>query len=304
MSRCFTSGTELRYRDLKKNNMKLINKIVLVFAAMLLLSSCNKASTQTKAEKNGWKLSMQSYTFHLFSVVEALEKTQELGLHYIEIYPGQKMGEGFGDAKFGYTLTAEQQDKIKEIAKSKDVKIISTGVWTPKREEWEKVFRFAKDMELEFISAEPAREDWDVVESLAKQHQIKVAVHNHPNEASYWKPEILLDNIGDRSELLGSTADVGHYKRMGIDPIPALKELEGRLFALHFKDIAPEGPEDKLEDVVWGKGILNVKGILEELKRQKFKGYFTIEYEANWENNLPEIKESIDYFNRVAEEIF
>jgi len=58
-----------------------------------------------------------------------------------------------------------------------------------------------------------------------------------------------------------------------------------------------------LEDVVWGKGILNVKGILEELKKQKIKGYFTIEYEANWENNLPEIKQSIDYFNRVSEEI-
>jgi sugar phosphate isomerase/epimerase len=44
--------------------------------------------------------------------------------------------------------------------------------------------------------------------------------------------------------------------------------------------------------------------MLEELKRQNFKGYFTIEYEANWENNLPEIKESIDYFNQVADEIF
>lgn len=284
--------------------MRIINRILLVFVTIALLSSCSSASTQTKAEKNGWKLSMQSYTFHLFSVVEALEKTQELGLHYIEVYPGQKMGEEFGDATFGYTLTPEQQSRIKEIAKSKDVKIVSTGVWVPQRDEWEKVFQFAKDMEMEFISAEPAREDWDVVESLAKQFQIKVAVHNHPNQASYWKPEILLDIIGERSPLLGSTADVGHYKRMDVEPIPALKQLEGRLIALHFKDIAPEGPEAKLEDVVWGKGILNVKGILEELKRQNFKGYFTIEYEANWENNLPEIKESIDYFNQVADEIF
>ena len=284
--------------------MRLISKLTLLSVAILLLSSCSNSTAQSKAEKNGWKLSMQSYTFHKFTVVEALEKTHELGLHYIEVYPGHKMGEGFGDAVFGYALTTEQQDQIKEIAKSKDIKIVSSGVWVPQRDEWEKVFQFAKDMELEFISAEPAREDWDVVESLAKEYQIKVAVHNHPNEASYWKPEILLDIIGDRSPLLGSTADVGHYKRMDIDPIPALKQLEGRLIALHFKDIAPEGPENKLEDVVWGTGILNVKDILEELKRQNFKGYFTIEYEANWENNLPEIKESIDYFNQVADEIF
>ena len=284
--------------------MRIINRILLVFVTIALLSSCTNASNQTKAEKNGWKLSMQSYTFHKFTVVEALDKAHELGLHYIEVYPGHKMGEGFGDATFGYALTPEQQNQIKEIAKSKDVKIVSSGVWVPQRDEWEKVFQFAKDMEMEFISAEPAREDWDVVESLAKQFQIKVAVHNHPNQASYWKPEILLDIIGDKSPLLGSSADVGHYKRMDVDPIPALKQLEGRLFALHFKDIAPEGPEEKLEDVVWGKGILNVKGILEELKRQNFKGYFTIEYEANWDNNLPEIKESIEYFNQVADELF
>ena len=284
--------------------MRLINRLIFLSITILLLSSCSNSTAQTKAEKNGWKLSMQSYTFHKFTVVEALKKAHELGLHYIEIYPGHKMGEGFGDAAFGYSLTTEQQDQIKEIAKSKDIKIVSSGVWLPRHDEWEKVFQFAKDMELEFISAEPSREDWDLVENLAKQYKIKVAVHNHPNESSYWKPEILLNIIADRSPLLGSTVDVGHYKRMNVDPIPALKKLEGKLFALHFKDIAPQGPEDVLEDVVWGQGTLNIKGILEELKRQDFKGYFTIEYEANWENNLPEIKESIDYFNQVADEIF
>jgi len=261
------------------------------------------ANSETKAEKQGWKLSMQSYTFHLFSVVESLDKTKELGLHYIEIYPGQKMGEGFGDAIFGYDLTSEQQKQLKELAKSKDIKIVSSGVWTPKRDEWEKVFSFAKSMEMEFINAEPAREDWDVVEELAMKYNIKLATHNHPNEASYWEPEILLKYIGQRSPLLGSSADVGHFKRMNVEPISALSKLQGRLIAMHFKDIAPQGEAGALEDVVWGTGVLNVKGMLEELKRQNFKGYFTIEYEANWENNLPEIKQSIDYFNKTADEI-
>lgn len=282
--------------------MKTLKLTLLTGIAFLLLSSCSSNQT-SKAEKQGWKLSMQSYTFHLFSAVEALEKTQQLGLHFIEIYPGQKMGEGFGDAVFGYDLTTEHQNQLKDLAKSKDIKIVSSGVWTSARDEWEKVFSFAKDMGMEFISAEPAREDWDVIEILAKQYGIKVAVHNHPNENSYWKPEILLEYIGNRDALLGSSADVGHFKRMRIDPIPALKQLQGRLMAMHFKDIAPQGAEGILEDVVWGTGVLNVKGILEELKRQNFKGYFTIEYEANWENNLPEIKQSIDYFNKVADEI-
>lgn len=295
---------------LNLQEMRKILLIVVAFASILVAYSCrgnasakrSNESEVTQQDGKDWKLSMQSYTFHLFTVPEALNKTEELGLNYIEIYPGQRMGPEFDDAVFGYGLTLDQQKQLKELAASKDIKIISSGVWTAGRDEWAQVFPFAKNMELEFISAEPAREDWDVVENLAKEYNIKVAVHNHPNENSYWKPEILLDYIGDRSSLLGSCADVGHYKRMNIEPIPALGELEGKLISLHFKDIAL-GEENMFEDVVWGTGVINVKEILQELDRQNFKGYFTIEYEANWENNLPEIKESINYFNKIVNSI-
>ena len=46
-----------------------------------------------------------------------------------------------------------------------------------------------------------------------------------------------------------------------------------------------------------------MKGMLEELKRQDFKGVFAIEYEYNWDNSVPDIKECIQYFNKVSEEI-
>lgn len=283
-----------------------MKKIKFLFAVLLLTSisaGCVSGRAQTKAEKKGWHLTMQSYTFHLFSVMESLDKTHELGIKFIEIYPGQKLGNEFGEETFGYQLNEDQRRKIKEAASARNIKIISSGVWTAQREGWEKIFAFAKNMGMEFITAEPTHEDWDLVENLAKKYGIKVAVHNHPNENSYWKPQILLNDIQKRSKLLGACADVGHYKRMNLDPILCLKQLEGRIFSLHFKDIAPQGNDQALEDVVWGKGILNVKGMLEELKRQNFKGYFTIEYEAAWENNLPQIKESIEYFNQVVDNI-
>lgn len=280
------------------------NKILLLFLSFLLLG-CNSAEKQYEAaDQADWKLSMQSYTFHRFTVVESLEKCKELGVNYIEIYPGHRMGSGFGDALFGYDLSVDQQNQLKTLAKSNDVTIVSSGVWTAARDDWEKVFAFAQKMGLEFISAEPARPDWDVVEQLAQQYGVKVACHNHPNENSYWKPEILLQAIADRSDLLGACADVGHFKRMGVEPIVALQKLQGRIVSLHFKDIEPQPDNNSFEDVVWGTGVLNVEGMLEELKSQSFKGYFTIEYEANWENNLPEIKRSIEYYTTVADNLF
>ncbi|SRR5690554_317601 len=283
--------------------MKTLKIITGLLLCLWISTSCTSSGTKTKAEQQGWQLSVQSYTFHLFTAIEALDKTAELGVKFIEIYPGQRMGEGFNDAVFGYQLNEEQRETLKKEAQARDVKIISSGVWTAQKEEWEAIFSFAKYMEMEFISAEPAREDWDLVEQLAEKYQVKVAVHNHPSENSYWKPEILLNSIEGRSSLLGACVDVGHYKRMGLEPVPSLKRLEGKIISLHFKDIAPKGEEETLEDVIWGEGILNVEKMMEELKRQNFKGYFTIEYEADWENNVPNIKESIEYFNKIASDL-
>ncbi|MEE1240929.1 MAG: hypothetical protein U0K56_04235 [Bacteroidaceae bacterium] len=43
--------------------------------------------------------------------------------------------------------------------------------------------------------------------------------------------------------------------------------------------------------------------MLEELKAQRFKGYFAIEYENNWDNSVPDIVKCIDYFNKVSAEV-
>ena len=40
--------------------------------------------------------------------------------------------------------------------------------------------------------------------------------------------------------------------------------------------------------------------MLTELRRQKFKGVFSIEYEYHWDNSLPEIAQCVAYFDKAA----
>jgi L-ribulose-5-phosphate 3-epimerase len=142
----------------------------------------------------------------------------------------------------------------------------------------------------------------DVVEKLAKEFNIKVAIHNHPGPKSfYWQPETVLAAVEGRSPLLGACADVGHWVRSGLDPIECLKKLEGRIICLHFKDLSEKSP--KAHDVPWGTGISGVKAMMVELKRQKFKGAFCVEYEHNWENSSPEIAECVKFFNKTCDEL-
>lgn len=283
--------------------MKYMSKIVvLVVSCLLIFTGC----AQKKVQKQDWKLSMQSYTFHLFPLTEALDKTQELGIKYIEVYPGHKLGGKWGDKVFDFNLDTQTQKEIKDLAASKGIKIIGCGVYVAeKSSDWEKMFRFAKSMNMEFITCEPALEDWDLVEKLAEEYKIKVSVHNHPQPSAYWKPENLLKAIHGRSQLLGSCSDVGHWRREGLNQIDCLKQLKGRVISLHFKDIADKVPGVKEQhDVIWGTGILDVKGMLQELKEQNFKGVFSIEYEYNWDNSVPDIKKCVAYFNEVTNEIF
>lgn len=274
-----------------------------VFAMLLAAAGCSPK--ESVAERNGWKLAVQSYTFHKFSLEEALDKTAELGVKYIEAYPGHRLGEKWGDQVFGYGMDETTRKEILDLAESKGVKIVGSGVFVPSApSEWEEEFQFAKSMGLEYISAEPAMEDWDLVEKLSNDYGIAVSVHNHPKPSTYWTPDSLLIAVSGRSKRLGSCADVGHWKRCGLDQLECLRRLDGRIISLHFKDIAPEDAEGGSHDVIWGTGVLDVPAMLGILKGQGFKGYFAIEYEYNWDNSVPDIRKCIDYFNKVVDSIY
>lgn len=281
-------------------------KKYLSILTLLLVTAicCTPAQAMTKAEKQGWKLAIQSYTFHKFSFLEAIDKTHELGVKYLEAFPGHRLGGKWGDKVFDFNLDQATQKEIRQIAASKGVKIVGSGVFvSDNKSDWEKMFRFAKSMNMEYITCEPPLDMWDYVEQLSTKYGIKVAVHNHPKPSTYWEPQILLKAIAKRSKLLGSCADVGHWNRNGLDQINCLKMLKGRIISLHFKDIAAKKGDAYQDDVIWGTGVLNVKEMLQVLKAQNFKGYFAIEYEYNWDNSVPDIKKCINYFNKVTNEI-
>ena len=281
----------------------MLKKLFLLCGLMILVSTGLQA--KTKAEKAGWKIAMQSYTFHMFTLMEALDKCQELGIKYIEVYPGHKLGEGYGDLSFGPELDAQTLKQIKGEASRRGVKIVGSGVYgSDKEEDWTKFFQMAKAMKMDYVTCEPDPKLWNHVEALSKKYGIKVAVHNHPRPSTYWNPDALLQYIQGRAKGIGSCADIGHWNRQGLDEMECLRKLGDRLITFHFKDIAAkrEG-EAEQTDVIWGTGCLKLKPILNYLRDTKFKGYLAVEYEANWMNSVPDIRKCLQYFDRISDEV-
>ena len=291
----------------------LILNVVGLLGASLLAQDAVKDSSG--ADKLGWQVSIHAYTFRKFSIFECIDKTAALGLKHMSL-SGSVSLDGTNSLNT-VRLSDKDAEAIKSAAAAKGIKLVNIGVvqLPPNEEESRKVFEFAKKMGIDTLVAEPEAAALDTVEKLCKEYNIKVAIHNHPRPSHYWNPDTVLAAVQGRTPLMGACADTGHWLRSGLVPVDCLKKLEGRVIVLHFKDLVPmdtahpDAPDQKrkesraMHDVPWGTGVGNVRGQLEELKRQHFHGAICIEYEYHWDNSTPEIAECVKWFNQTAAEL-
>jgi sugar phosphate isomerase/epimerase len=247
----------------------------------------------------GIALGCQAWTFREFTVMEAIQKTAEAGGKVIEFYPGQKFSPEQPGLKFDHEATDEMVAAVKAQLKKHGIRAVNYGVvQIPKDEAGaRKIFEFAKKFELYGITTESV-EALDMIEKLVKEYDIRVGFHDHqrqPDNPGYkmWDPNYVLGVVKDRDPRIGSTADVGHWVRSGLDPVACLKILQGRIISAHLKDLNEKSPN--AHDVPFGTGVSNIPGILEELKRQHFVGNASIEYEYDWLNSLPAVAQSVGF---------
>lgn len=287
--------------------MKKIAFISLCFACILALTKCNSGdskktsisdsviSADSSNVTSNWKIGVQMWTFRMFTFAEALDKVDSSGVNYIEAFWGQPLGAGLKDS-FGINMSDESKTKIKELLQAKNIKMVAMGVIVPHtREEWEKAFDLAKDFGLSYITAEPLKNQWDMIDSMAGAYGIRVAIHDHPKPNAYWSPDsVLAATVGHPN--IGSCADLGHWARNGINPVDALKTLAGHVFGVHLKDIVKFG-DTHAADTVVGKGVIDFDPIFQELKRQNFSGMFSIEHESNWYHSVPDVIATVKFYH-------
>ena len=244
----------------------------------------------------------QAYTFRLFDVMTALDKIAAAGGKTVEFFPGQILDKSADPAvKFDHNTTVEQRAPVKAKLKALGLTPAGYGVVRLKNDEAEtrKIFEFAKDMNIGVVVSEPAEDSFDVIEKIVKEFDINMAIHNHPKKPldrsyRYWDPEYVLSLVKDRDPRLGSCADIGHWVRSGVKPVDAIRLLKGRIFDSHIKDLTAFG-DPKAHDMIWGTGQSDVPGALRAFAEVGFYGPLHAEYEHKWEDNLPDVKASLEF---------
>ena len=196
------------------------------------------------AEQLGWRLGCQAYTFRLFSFQQAVEKTASLGLHFIEAFPGQKLGAADPQGVFGEGMSAKSRADVKKMVADHGLKLVNFGVvgLSVKEPSSRRIFDFAKDMGLETIVSEPDPAAFDMLDKLCEEYQINVALHNHPEPSRYWNPDTVVHACKGHSKRIGACCDTGHWMRSGINPLDARQEAGRADHLLPFQGLGQVRP--------------------------------------------------------------
>ncbi len=101
----------------------------------------------------------------------------------------------------------------------------------------------------------------------------------------------IIGAIQGAGEWLGAAIDTGNMAAAGGDPVRAIRELGRRIIHVHLKDVPAVGSHDC---VALGQGIVDVKGVIGELKACGYDGWLSIEIETGDHDPTDEIVESAE----------
>lgn len=268
----------------------------LLGTSMLGVNSLQADTREDSLKKyGGFKMGIQSYSLRGFGVDGALDKVQELELHWIEFFRGH------------YPVTPDRE-KIAEMQaklKAHDLSITSHGVQSFRGDEKENrnMFQFAQWSGIKNISADPSKEAFPILHDLVQEFDIRIAIHNHGPGASYDKAQQTFDAVQKWDKRIGFCADLGHYIRSGEDPVKVIHLLGDRLYGVHLKDFAEQ--KKQTEGVILGQGHLDLLNVFRALKAVKFPsdGALSLEYEENPKDPMADIRECLDVAAKAAQRV-
>lgn len=287
------------------------------FFITIVLISCTEKDQQENIKNKGetvvtdyqnvkikpFPVAVQCWTFRKFTFFETLQKVKDLGVKYLEAYPGQPLSSDIPDVQFDHNLSDEQLQMVKAKLDEMGITLVNYGVVGLGNDEASmvKVFDFAKKMGIATIMTEPEFDDFPLVEKLVQQYDIKVAIHNHPQPSRYALPDTVLEHVKGLDKRIGSCADTGHWLRSGVIPVEALLLLKGRILSTHLKDLNEFGVREAV-DVPFGEGKANIHDILAELTLQGYQGYLVVEHENEAEvlNPSPSISKGLEYIKGIT----
>jgi sugar phosphate isomerase/epimerase len=129
-----------------------------------------------------------------------------------------------------------------------------------------------------------------------KKSNIIFGYHNHDYEFEKENGQVLYDILLQKTDpsLVKMELDLGWVFVTGNDPLTYFEKYPGRFPLWHLKDM----DKTKKQSTEFGKGQLNIKGMLENSKKSGMK-YFFVEQEEYTNNAFESLQQDYDYLMKL-----
>jgi sugar phosphate isomerase/epimerase len=155
-------------------------------------------------------------------------------------------------------------------------------------------FDYAKAAGMKIIVGSPNHELLPLVNKKVQEYDIKVAIHNHgPGDRNYPTAESAYELVKDLDSRIGLCLDIGHTKRLGLDPSVSAERFIDRLLEVHIKDVTSADARGGPIEI--GHGVIDIPKFLRTLIKINYSGKVSFEYEKDGKDPMPGLAESVGF---------
>jgi len=230
-------------------------------------------------------LSVASYTFRAFNLDKTIELTKRAGLKNICL------------KSFHLPLDAKPDELAATAAKvaAAGLTLYGGGVIEMANEKQVlQAFEYGKAAGLRLLVASPDHKMLPLIETQVKKYDIAVAIHNHgPGDRRFPTPMSVYEKITSLDRRIGLCIDIGHTVRAGADLVESVNRCHDRLLEMHAKDVTEATAKGHC--IQFGRGVIDVVGLIRALLNVGYQGMFSYEYEADEKDPLPGLCECVGY---------
>jgi sugar phosphate isomerase/epimerase len=263
--------------------------ISLLFALTILLSSINIFAQTTKKATPLFRIGIAGYTFKDLSVEQSIELMKKVGVTNLSIK----------DMQLPLTSTQQEIDAVKAKFAAGGITLYTVGViYMKTKEQVDVAFDYAKKVGVNLIVCAPNYELLGYVEQKVKETNIRTAIHNHgPDNPLYPNATDTWNHIKNMDARMGICIDIGHTQRDGQDPSIDLERYKSRIFDIHIKDVSAASKQGSTVEM--GRGVIDLPKFVRTLKKIKYSGVCSLEFEKDSKDPLAGVAESIGYLKGI-----
>lgn len=271
--------------------MKRFSKLVLLTLALISTMPLDAQMINGKRGSQDFQIAVAGYSYRKFDLDQTLKYLKSMDVKYFSVK----------DWWLPLNSTKEQMDAFKAKCAEYGIEGYTLGpIYMRTKAQVDDTFAYAQRYGAKMFIGVPNYELLDYVIEKVAETGIKVAIHTHgPDGAAFPDIRKVVELAKDPKLGIGCCMDLGHTFRSGYDVAKDILKYHEWIYDIHIKDETAASKAGQTWEM--GRGVMDFEPIIKALRKVKYAGKISLEFEKNGDDPHPGIAESIGYMRAVMD---